>query len=87
MTATVPEFSPKGVRLNVICPGGLYKYDSAGSDQQSWDQAEMCKNVCSIGRLGEPEDIAYAATYLCSDEASWVTGIHLVVDGGACMMG
>jgi len=50
-------------------------------------QAEMCKNVCSIGRLGQPKDIAYAATYLCSDEASWVNGIQLVVDGGACMMG
>ena len=50
-------------------------------------QAEMCKNVCSIGRLGEPEDIAYAATYLCSDEATWVTGARFVIDGGACMMG
>ncbi len=48
---------------------------------------ELAKNVCSIGRLGEPEDIAYAATYLCSDEATWVTGASLAVDGGACMMG
>lgn len=45
------------------------------------------KNICSIGRLGKPEDIAYAATYLCSDEATWVTGAHFVIDGGACMMG
>ena len=50
-------------------------------------QAEMCKNVCSIGRLGEPEDIAYAATCLCSDAAAWVTGARFVIDGGACMMG
>lgn len=50
-------------------------------------QAEMCKNVCSIGRLGEPEDIAYAATCLCSDEAAWVTGARFVIDGGACRMG
>ena len=47
----------------------------------------MCKNVCSIGRLGQPDDIAYAATYLCSDEATWVTGAHFVIDGGSCMMG
>ena len=65
------EFSPQGVRLNVICPG----------------PADMCKHVCSIGRLGQPKDIAYAATYLCSDEATWVTGAHFVIDGGACMMG
>ena len=47
----------------------------------------MCKNVCSIGRLGEPEDIANAATCLCSDAAAWVTGARFVIDGGACMMG
>ncbi|MDR9755853.1 MAG: SDR family NAD(P)-dependent oxidoreductase [Thermacetogeniaceae bacterium] len=82
------EFSPKGVRLNVICPGPVFTNMTPQEVINSPEiQAEMCKNVCSIGRLGEPEDIAYAATYLCSDEASWVTGIHLVVDGGACMMG
>jgi NAD(P)-dependent dehydrogenase (short-subunit alcohol dehydrogenase family) len=35
-----------------------------------------------IGRIGKSEDIAYAALYLASDEASFVTGTHLVVDGG-----
>jgi NAD(P)-dependent dehydrogenase (short-subunit alcohol dehydrogenase family) len=82
------EFSPLGVRLNVICPGPVNTNMTPKEVRESPEiQAEMCKTVCSIGRLGEPEDIAYAATYLCSDEATWVTGAHFVIDGGACMMG
>lgn len=82
------EFSPQGVRMNVICPGPVNTNMTPQEVKNSPEiQAEMCKNVCSIGRLGQPEDIAYAATYLCSDEASWVTGAHFVIDGGACMMG
>ena len=82
------EFSPQGVRLNVICPGPVSTNMTPKEVQESPEiQAEMCKNVCSIGRLGEAKDIAYAATYLCSDEATWVTGAHFVIDGGACMMG
>ena len=82
------EFSPQGVRLNVICPGPVQTNMTPKEVRESPEiQADMCKHVCSIGRLGEPEDIAYAATYLCSDEATWVTGAHFVIDGGACMMG
>ena len=36
-----------------------------------------------LGRVGEPEDIARAALFLASDDAAWITGIELVVDGGA----
>lgn len=82
------EFSPQGVRMNVICPGPVNSNMTPLEVKNSPEiQAEMCKTVCSIGRLGQPEDIAYAATYLCSDEATWVTGAHFVIDGGACMMG
>ena len=82
------EFSPQGVRLNVICPGPVMSNMTPKDVQENTEiQADMCKHVCSIGRLGQPKDIAYAATYLCSDEATWVTGAHFVIDGGACMMG
>ncbi|BAK47673.1 MAG: SDR family oxidoreductase [Lachnospiraceae bacterium] len=82
------EFSPQGVRLNVICPGPVMSHMTPKEVLDSKEiQDEMCKTVCSIGRLGQPKDIAYAATYLCSDEATWVTGAHFVIDGGACMMG
>lgn len=82
------EFSPKGVRLNVICPGPTQTNMTPEDVRNNSEiQEAMCREVCSIGRLGEPEDIAYCATYLCSDEATWVTGAHFIVDGGACMMG
>jgi NAD(P)-dependent dehydrogenase (short-subunit alcohol dehydrogenase family) len=37
-----------------------------------------------LGRIGEPEDVAWAIVYLVSDEASWVTGTSIYVDGGYC---
>ena len=50
------EFSPQGVRLNVICPGPVNSDMTPASVREDPEmQAEMCKNVCSIGRLGEPE--------------------------------
>jgi len=37
-----------------------------------------------LGRLGEPEDVAWAVVYLAADESSWVTGASFLVDGGYC---
>ena len=42
----------------------------------------MIDSTCMLGRLGEPEDIAYGAVYLGSEESSFVTGTNLVIDGG-----
>jgi NAD(P)-dependent dehydrogenase (short-subunit alcohol dehydrogenase family) len=82
------EYSPLGVRLNVICPGPVqtnltpkYVRDSAEI------QNEIIRTTCPAGRLGVPDDIAYAAVWLASDEADWVTGSTIVIDGGACNMG
>jgi len=84
----VREFSCQGVRLNVVCPGPVSTNMTPEEVRNSPEiQAQMCRDVCPVGRLGIPDDIAYAATWLCSDEADWVTGSTIVVDGGACMMG
>jgi NAD(P)-dependent dehydrogenase (short-subunit alcohol dehydrogenase family) len=40
-----------------------------------------------LGRLGEPDDIAGAAAFLLSDDASWITGVTLIVDGGRMLVG
>ena len=84
----IREFSPLGVRLNVICPGPVQTNLTPEYVRNSPEiQAEICKAVCPVGRLGEPDDIAYAAVWLASDEANWVTGSTIVIDGGACNMG
>lgn len=84
----IREFSCQGVRLNVICPGPVNTNMTPENVKNSPEiQRHMVETVCPVGRLGEPDDIAYCATYLASDEAAWVTGSTFVVDGGACMMG
>lgn len=73
------EMAPK-VRVNAVAPG-LVKTDFAKA-LWSTNEAGIAKRM-PLKRLGEPEDIAGAALFLCSDAASWITGAHLVVDGGA----
>ncbi len=72
------EMAP-GVRVNAVLPG-LVKTDMA---RALWERGEAAiAEHIPRRRLGEPEDIAQAATFLCSDAASWITGTTLVVDGG-----
>ena len=84
----IREFSPQGVRLNVICPGPVQTNltpEWVRNNPEIQKQIQM--EVCPVGRLGEPDDIAYAAVWLASNEADWVTGSTIVIDGGACNMG
>jgi NAD(P)-dependent dehydrogenase (short-subunit alcohol dehydrogenase family) len=77
------ELGPK-VRVNAIAPG-LVKTDMA---RALWEEHEAAlARRLPTGRLGEPEDIAGAAVFLASDQASWITGHTLVVDGGALVTG
>ena len=75
------EFGPQGVRVNAIAPG-LIKTDFSA---YYWkDEARMQELIGDqpLRRLGQPEDIGFAAAWLCSDQASFVTGHVLVIDGG-----
>ena len=73
------ELGPQ-VRINAICPG-LIKTDFA---RMLWEgeRGQQVAQAYPLKRLGEPEDIAAAALYLASDAGSWITGQHLVLDGG-----
>jgi NAD(P)-dependent dehydrogenase (short-subunit alcohol dehydrogenase family) len=80
------EFSRKGIRINCILPGPINTNMTPDFIKNSREaQQALIDEVGMLGRLGEPEDIAYAAVYLGSDESSFVTGIDLIVDGGVCI--
>ena len=71
----------KNIRVNCICPGYIY----TSLTEPLTRDIELLKTLEGrhpMGRLGRPEEIAYAALYLASDESSFVTGAPLVVDGG-----
>lgn len=72
------ELAPK-VRVNAVAPGIV----KTRLSEMLWTTDESAAAaVHPLGRLGEPEDVARAITYLCSDQASWITGVVLPVDGG-----
>ena len=79
--STAIQYAAEGIRANSIHPGAI---DTA-MGEQVWPNAETRDEVVSrtpVGRMGVPEDIAYGALFLASDESSFVTGSELVIDGG-----
>jgi len=78
----VGEFSPRGLRINCICPGTIVTEHWKPLFERDPELAGRLSTLYPIGRLGNPDDIANAALFLASDEASFITGSVLVVDGG-----
>lgn len=74
--------APDGVRSNTICPGAIDTPMVAGIYAEDPGRKERMANRTPLRRLGAPADVASACLYLLSDEASFITGIDLVVDGG-----
>jgi 3-oxoacyl-[acyl-carrier protein] reductase len=79
------ELAPDRIRVNAIAPGvsRTPMFDAMFADGGAADEAQArLEETFLLGRLSEPADIASAAVYLSSDEASFVTGVVLPVDGG-----
>ncbi len=75
------QFGRDHVRVNAICPGPILTPMLADLFPSEEEKMKRLNRI-PLGRFGLPEDIAYAALYLASDESSWTTGTEFVVDGG-----
>lgn len=81
------RLAPKGVRVNAICPGPiatsmLPQFFGRDTDADVSDLISKFTENVPMGRPGRPEEIANAAAFLASDDASFITGVALPVDGG-----
>lgn len=75
------EWAPHGIRVNCVAPGAtVHKPDQSAED-------EPLGRKIPLGRLGTPSDIGEAIAWLCSDAASYITGINLRIDGGLILPG
>ena len=80
------DLAPFGIRVNCVCPGTILTRASqdhmerVGMSLEEFVAEEGPKHL--LGRVGKPREVAYAILFLASDEASFITGTHLMVDGG-----
>jgi NAD(P)-dependent dehydrogenase (short-subunit alcohol dehydrogenase family) len=72
------RYGRRGVRFNMVSPGTVRTRAWAGRD----DRLRELARLYPLNRVGEPDDIAAAVAFLASDDASWITGINLPVEGG-----
>jgi NAD(P)-dependent dehydrogenase (short-subunit alcohol dehydrogenase family) len=79
------QFAPQGIRANCIHPGFTdTPMQTVRTSDPEWVEAAIAE--IPLGRLATARDIAHAALFLASDEAAYVTGTELVVDGGAVVV-
>jgi len=81
MESMAQELAPKGIRVNSIAPGAI----KTDINKEVWSDPEQRKKLMELipyGRIGAPEDIGKAAAWLASDEADYITGATIYVDGG-----
>jgi NAD(P)-dependent dehydrogenase (short-subunit alcohol dehydrogenase family) len=75
------EYARLGIRVNAVCPG-FVRTPMIADDLASPEKEAAVTALHPMGRLGQPEEVAEAISWLCSDASSFVTGHALVVDGG-----
>ena len=84
MKSIAQEVAPFRIRVNSICPGAI----RTPINRDAWDTQEAyddLMNLIPYKRIGEPEDIGRVAAWLASDQADYLNGTSMVVDGGMCL--
>lgn len=84
--AMAASYGRDRIRVNAICPGTIRTRLTADIVDRAAREAKEGRGI-PLGRVGEPEDIARCALFLASDDASFISGAHIVVDGGAMAAG
>lgn len=80
------ELAPKGIRVNALCPvAGETPLLKSFMGEDTPEMRAKFLSTIPIGRFSTPEDMGNAATFLCSDAASMITGVAMEVDGGRCI--
>ena len=80
------ELAPHGVRVNALCPvAGETPLLASFMGEDTPEMRTKFLSTIPIGRFSNPDDMGNAALYLCSDEASMITGVAMEVDGGRCI--
>lgn len=81
--ALAQEVASRGITVNAVAPGFI---STAMTERLSEQQRARLTESIPLGRIGKPEDVAAAVAYLASEEANWVTGATLHVNGGMAMI-
>lgn len=80
--STAREFAPRGITVNAVAPGYI---ETEMTRELSGELTERMKEGIPLGRIGSPEDVAKAVAFLASEDAAYITGQVLAVDGGMVM--
>ena len=80
--ATAVELAKFGIRVNAVAPGAIATGFVPGADWSSPEAWDSIKDRVLVPRAGKPEDVAAAISFLLSDDASYITGVQLPIDGG-----
>lgn len=80
--ACAVELAAQGTRVNAVAPGPVLTGFIPGVDPTSFEIPAVVLDRLLVKRMGQPEDVAAAVSFLLSDDASFITGTQLVVDGG-----
>lgn len=79
------DLAPKGIRVNTVNPGwvdGGFTHQAMSQTDNPQELYDMAKNLHYLGRMADPTDVANAVVWLLSDQAAFITGTSLLVDGG-----